>query len=100
MKANKEQVIATILTTLNELVDTLPEQQKFTPDVNTKLFGAGSPIDSLTLVSFIVELESVFSSEYDAEIVLTDDRAMTREKSPFDSVNELADYIVETTSQQ
>ncbi len=97
MKANKDQVTATILTTLIDLVDTLPNDQKFTPQINTKLFGAGSPIDSLTLVSFIVELESIFSSEYNTEIVLTDDRAMTREKSPFESVDELANYIVEIT---
>lgn len=100
MKANKEQVTTTILNTLKDLVDTLPEDQKFSPHKNTRLFGAGSPIDSLTLVSFIVELESVFSSEYDSEIVLTDDRAMTREKSPFDSVDELSNYIVEITSEQ
>ncbi len=97
MKANKQQVTTTILTTLNDLVDTLPNDQKFTPEINTKLFGVGSPMDSLTLVSFIVELESIFSSEYNTEIVLTDDRAMTREKSPFESVEELANYIVEIT---
>ncbi|RYY19529.1 MAG: hypothetical protein EOO04_21815 [Chitinophagaceae bacterium] len=100
MKVNKETVTSTILKTLNEVVDTLPEDQKFTPDENTKLFGAGSTIDSLTLVSFIVELESVFSAEHNIDIVLTDDRAMTREKSPFDSVNDLSDYIVEIANEQ
>lgn len=99
MKATKEQVTNIILATLNDLVDTLPENQRFKPEANTRLFGAGSPIDSLTLVSFIVELESVFSSEYNTEIVLTDDRAMTREKSPFDSVDELANYIIEITNE-
>ena len=97
MKIKKEQITATILTTLKELVDTLPNDQKFESDINTKLFGAGSLIDSLTLVSFIVELETVFSTEFDKEIVLTDDRAMMRERSPFESVDELADYIVEIT---
>jgi acyl carrier protein len=95
MKANKEDIIATIVSTLRELVDTLPAEQKFEPGANTKLFGGSSSIDSLTLVSFIVELETVLSSEFGTEIVLTDDRAMTREKSPFESVDELANYIVE-----
>lgn len=95
MKIQKEQITATILATLKELTDTLPNDQKFVPDVNTKLFGVGSLIDSLTLVSFIVELETVFSTEFNMEIVLTDDRAMTREKSPFESVQELANYIAE-----
>ena len=97
MKINKEQIITIIMSTLNDLVDTLPSDQKFKPEITTKLFGEGSPIDSLTLVSFIVELESLFSTELNTEIVLTDDRAMTREKSPFESTDELANYIVEIT---
>lgn len=99
MEVNKDLVNSVIIKTLNDLVDTLPQDQKFVPDVNTKLFGNGSQIDSLTLVSFIVELEGVFSSEYNLDIVLTDDRAMTREKSPFDSVNDLSDYILEVVNE-
>ncbi|HZH96420.1 MAG TPA: hypothetical protein VEY06_11065 [Flavisolibacter sp.] len=100
MAIHKESITSTIIKTLNEVVDTLPADQKFLPDENTKLFGSASPIDSLTLVSFIVELESVFSLEHDLDIVLTDDRAMTREKSPFDSVNDLSDYILEVANEQ
>ncbi|MEJ7826540.1 MAG: hypothetical protein WKF91_00030 [Segetibacter sp.] len=99
MKMNKETTDRIILQTLTDLADTLPEEQKFIPDENTKLFGPGSPIDSLTLVSFIVELESIFSTEHNIDIVLTDDRAMTRGKSPFDSVNDLSDYIVEIANE-
>lgn len=98
MKLNKQTTTKIILQTLNDLVDTLPEDQKFNPDENTRLFGAGSLIDSLTLVSFIVELESILSTEYNVDIILTDDRAMTRQKSPFDSVNDLSDYIIEITN--
>lgn len=93
----KEQATETIIAALNDVVDTLPDDQKFTPAYDTRLFGPGSPIDSLTLVSFIVELEARFS-EQGVDLVLTDDRAMTREKSPFDSVNDLADYIVEISN--
>ena len=37
----------------------------------------------------------LFSEEHGFDISLTDDRAMTREISPFDSVTSLADYIFE-----
>lgn len=99
MKINKDLITSTVLSTLNDVVATLPDDQKFTPDENTKLFGAGSTIDSLTLVSFIVELESVFSAKHNIDIVLTDDRAMTREKSPFDSVQDLSEYIYEIANE-
>ncbi len=100
MNINKEIITPTILKTLKDLVDTLPKGHKFFPDENTKLFGSGSSIDSLTLVSFIVELEAVFLTDHTLDIVLTDDRAMTREKSPFDSVKDLSEYIFEIINEK
>jgi acyl carrier protein len=63
-----------------------------------KLFGADSTIDSLTLVSLIVDLESKLSEAFLCEISLTDDRAMTREISPFDTFGSLKGYIIELVS--
>lgn len=59
------------------------------------LFGAGATIDSLTLVSLIVDLESKISDKFCCEITLTDDRAMTRKISPFDTFGSLREYIEE-----
>lgn len=95
METSKAVIVEIIVKTLNDLVDTLPDDQKFEPNLGTILFGTGSTIDSLTLVSFIVDLESLLSHKYSQSISLTDDRAMTREKSPFSSVNDLAEYIEE-----
>jgi acyl carrier protein len=95
MKGSKQFITGTILKTINDLIETLPDDQKFEPNENTILFGSGSTIDSLTLVSFIVDLESLLSEEYSQSISLTDDRAMTREKSPFNSIIDLAEYIEE-----
>jgi acyl carrier protein len=63
------------------------------------LFGAGATIDSLTLVSLIVDLESKISENFLIEISLTDDRAMTREISPFDTFGSLRNYIEELISE-
>ena len=63
------------------------------------LFGAGATIDSLTLVSLIVDLESKISESFSIEISLTDDRAMTREISPFDTFGSLRIYIEELISE-
>jgi hypothetical protein len=59
------------------------------------LFGAGATIDSLSLVSLIVDLESQISDKFCTEISLTDDRAMTRKISPFDTFGSLREYIEE-----
>lgn len=63
------------------------------------LFGEGATIDSLTLVSLIVDLESKISDKFCCEISLTDDRAMTREISPFDTFGSLREYIEELISE-
>ena len=90
-----EKIYALIINQLNELNETLPPEQQFVADQHTVLFGNNSNIDSLSLVSVIVDLETVFSDEYGQDISLTDDRAMTREISPFTNVQNLADYIKE-----
>ena len=84
-----------VIKQLIELNETLPAEQQFVADKNTVLFGNNSNIDSLSLVSVIVDLETIFSDEYGQDISLTDDRAMTREISPFTNVQNLAEYIKE-----
>lgn len=92
---DKQQILDIIITQVTGLNETLPEAQQFTVNAETPLFGNDSKIDSLSLVSVIVDLEGLFASDYDIDLSLTDDRAMTREISPFDNVTNLADYIYE-----
>jgi len=96
---NKAEILEIVISNVNSLVDTLPNDQKFVVDQNTILFGNGSNIDSLSLVSIIVDLESIFLDDYDLEISLTDDKAMMRKISPFDSIISLVDYIDELVSE-
>ena len=95
----KQEIITIVINQLEQLNETFPEVQKIVVTDKTVLFGSGSSIDSLSLVSVIVDLEMLFSDEYGFDISLTDDRAMTREISPFDSVSSLSDYIFEIISE-
>lgn len=92
---DSEKIYELVINQLRELNETLPEHQKFTADKDTVLFGNNSNIDSLSLVSVIVDLETIISEEYGRDVSLTDDRAMTREISPFTNVQNLAEYIEE-----
>jgi len=91
----KQEISTIVINQVEQLNDTFPEAQKITVNENTVLFGNGSSIDSLSLVSIIVDLEMLFSTEYGHDISLTDDRAMAREKSPFTNISTLVDYIFE-----
>lgn len=92
---NKSQIFQVVESQLNTLNNTLPDEQKFNVSYETMLFGRGSSIDSMSLVSVIVDLETYFLDEHNLEICITDDRAMTREISPFDNVKNLVDYLNE-----
>ena len=60
---------------------------------NTKLFGADAELDSLSLVSVIVDVEAAVSDASGSEISLTDDHAMSQSISPFSNVSTLTNYI-------
>jgi acyl carrier protein len=94
----RAKIYEIVIKQVQELNETLPENQQFAVNEDTILFGNNSNIDSLSLVSVIVDLESVFSEAYDKEISLTDDRAMTREINPFSSIRNLVDYITEVVN--
>ena len=92
---DKNKIKEIVITNVKSLVETLPADQQFTVDENTVLFGEKSTVDSLSLVSIIVDIETSFSVDYGHDISLTDDRAMTRKISPFESVRNMVDYIDE-----
>jgi acyl carrier protein len=96
---NKQQIFDIVINKVTDLNETLPETQQFAVNGETQLFGTNSKIDSLSLVSVIVELEGEFSSEHNIDISLTDDRAMMRAQSPFENINSLTDYIDEVINQ-
>ena len=66
-----------------------------TPDslsAETVLFGPSGLLDSMGLVSVVVELEQKLSDHAGREVSLMDDRALSQARSPFRTVGSLADY--------
>jgi acyl carrier protein len=88
-------VEALILAALTELNEELEAEDRIEVGPDTALFGVDAAIDSLSLVSVIVDVETALSVDHGLEISLTDDRAMSREVSPFTDVQALKGYIVE-----
>jgi len=90
-----KQIEKLIIEALIELNEGLPDEEKITITTQTELFGLNAQIDSLSLVSLIVNIESKISNELNYEISITDDRAMIRAESPFLNVQTLKNYILE-----
>lgn len=89
-KATVTQIVLDALTSLNK---ELPEDQKVPVTINTALFGTEAALDSLSLVSVIVDVEEGVSDQFSKHIALTDDEAMSQPTSPFSNVTTLVDYI-------
>ncbi len=86
-----EQLVLTALVALN---DELPEEDRVAVSADTVLFGVDAEIDSLSLVSVIVDVETALN-DAGMDVSLTDDRAMSRAVSPFTDVRALTAYILE-----
>jgi hypothetical protein len=90
----REAVLQIIFRALSSLNQELPADSKVPVSVETKLFGSDAPLDSLSLVSVIIDVETAVADDLGHSLSLTDDRAMNQEVSPFDNVGTLASYIL------
>lgn len=61
------------------------------------LVGENAAITSIRLVSFIADLETLLASDHGLNLTLVSEQALSRSKSPFRSVEALAEYILELT---
>ena len=60
---------------------------------NTPIFGEDSMLDSLGLVTLLVEIEQNIEDEFGQEITIADEKAMSLRNSPFRNVETLNSYI-------
>jgi len=88
-----KEVLDVVYKTIEELNESLPDEKKLVKEENTALFGKSSKLDSLELVNLIVLLEQNVEDEFGKSVTLADEKALSREESPFKSVKMLAEYI-------
>lgn len=93
-QAAVEQLIASSLAQLRADLG-LPELASV--DSSTAVLGGDSDMDSMAVVHLIVDLEGQLQETYGKNWILADERALSRRRSPFRTVGDLAAFIVETT---
>jgi acyl carrier protein len=95
VNSNESAVLEAIYKALSALNQERGADEQIVVGPDTCLFGEGSSLDSLSLVSVIVDLETMVSDQFDKSISLTDDRAMSRDPVPFTDVAQLKSYLLE-----
>ena len=89
-----DEVETLIFDALNNLNEELSEGQQIEVSADTVLFGLNAELDSLSLVSVVVDIENSLSN-IGLDISLTDEQAMNQDIPPFSSVQTLTKYILE-----
>ena len=90
MRNKIKEIIVKSLLDLNE---ELEYKELNNPTEETRLYGGKGLLDSLGLVSFTTDLEERISDEFDKDIILADEKAMSQRTSPFRDVKSLIIYI-------
>jgi len=62
---------------------------------NSPLFGSDGQIDSLTLVSLIVDIESRIRSEFEVEVRLADTSDLPESATPFATIGSMSKYVLD-----
>jgi len=91
---SKDAIHEIIFQALKNVNDERGPDEQLDIGPTTILFGTDAVLDSLSLVSVIVDVEAAVSEASGRDVVLTDDRAMSQEVSPFSDVTSLTAYIL------
>lgn len=89
----QEKIQNIIIQALKNLADELENPQLQNPDLQTKIYGSEGNLDSLALVSFITDVEEMVDNEFNTNVTLADEKAMSSRNSPFKDVSTLTQYI-------
>ena len=89
----QQKIEKIIIEVLNEINEELENENLNNPTSETKLYGGSGALDSLALVSLITDLEEKISDEFEKDIILADEKAMSAKTSPFRNIESLTSYI-------
>jgi len=94
---DRSEMVEIVLDAVRIEMEAVAEPTNFSGDIDeaTPLLGEGAPIDSLGLVSVIVQVEESLRCVDGIDVTLVDEKAMSQRNSPFRSVGALSTYAME-----
>ena len=89
----QEFILEMIYSIIDEHNDLNPDDLKLEKSLETSLFGSESNLDSLGLLNFLVEVESIIKKNIDQDICVINELLFLDENNPYDNVETLSEYI-------
>lgn len=94
MNIETESVLQIVQQAISELNEELEYEHLNEVDRDTPIFEGDLALDSLSLVTLVVDIEDKISDVYDCDVVLASDKAMSMLNSPYRNVGALTDFIL------
>lgn len=89
----REKIQEIVFNCTRELFENSDYELTSSIDSKLRLIGDSSPLDSMGLVSLIVEIEESINDMFDVELVIASERAMSKRTSPFINLKSLILFI-------
>jgi len=99
-KINREKISQLVFNCISKYQVEYDQIFDLSEGEQTRLFGGNGQLDSLGLVSLVVNIEEDIETELGISLILADEKAMSRRTSPFSRIVNLIDYINELVLNQ
>ena len=67
-------------------------------DSSTELYNSEAGLDSLGLVTLLINIEQKIESEYGISLTIADEKAMSEQNSPFKTIGSLVSFLEKKTT--
>lgn len=88
-----EKITRLLFDVIDEFNAQLTDDEKLEKNINTVLFGDEGKLSSLDLVNFIVAIEQKIEDVFNKTVSIANEKAVSRKKSPFRTVETIIDYV-------
>jgi acyl carrier protein len=93
MELDRDTAVQIVIASLREVLEQAEEEVPDGMGESTVIVGNSAILDSLGVVSLIVEVEGRLEMDHEISVTLASDRAMSQRSSPFRTVGVMADYM-------
>jgi acyl carrier protein len=88
-----DRVLEAVYLAVDDINEVLPPDEQVHKSLETHLLGREARFDSLGLVSLIVNVEERVIEKFQVALILGDEQAMSRQRSPFRTLGTLVEYV-------
>jgi len=90
---SREEILGSIFRVIDLFNRQAPESERLAKSEDTVLYGPDAKLDSLGLVTLIVNTEQQIADDFGKSVSLANEKALSERNSPFRTVGSLVSYV-------